>query len=404
MRSLWGLVGFEYIKVLKRNGVIFTLLLLLILTVISPAMTLVGMTYANGEPWESRYDAMVKDRAHARSLAGRELDTELLVEMKDAYSRLPMDAGPYTLTPEYEAYARRYSEVFGILRGIYQGADTQTIFLLTDEDLAGIYDYRNAVLAKRVSKMNISENAKAWILEQDAKVTTPWVFDYTDGQYRFLVLAISTGLFTTLALAVCLAPLFAGEYAAGVNALILSSKYGKTKVITAKLLTAVTFSAAVAALMVAITWIVSMLLFGFDGANAWVQMAYSPYVTFPITMAKMSALMAVCIILASILVAAITALLSSKFPTPFGVIVIVGVLLIYPMFTNAPENNMVLLGLYRLLPTQMMNLATHLYYYIPYEFFGVCIPPYVIPLLFAMVASAVMLPLAGRWFGRHQVG
>jgi hypothetical protein len=74
------------------------------------------------------------------------------------------------------------------------------------------------------------------------------------------------------------------------------------------------------------------------------------------------------------------------------------------MFINAPENNTVLLGLYRLLPTIMMIMSTQLFYYIPYEFFGVCIPPYVIPLLFAIVASAVMLPLAGRWFGRHQVG
>jgi ABC-type transport system involved in multi-copper enzyme maturation permease subunit len=367
-------------------------------------MTLVGMTYANGEPWESRYDAMVKDRAHARSLAGRELDAELLLEMKDVYSRLPMDKGPYTLTPEYEQYARRYSDVFGILRSIYSDLDLQGIFLLTDEDLAGIYDYRREEFAKRIRQLNISENAKAWILAEDAKVATPWVFDYTDGYRRYLVLAISTGLFTALALAICLAPLFAGEYAAGVSPLILSSKYGKSKVAAAKLLTAVTFSAAVAALMVAVTWIVSMLLYGFDGANAWVQMDSSPYVAYPFTMARLSALMAGCIVLASVFVAAITALLSSKLPTPFGVIVLVGALLIFPMFTNAPENSMILLGLYRLLPTEMMNMSTHLFYYIPYEIFGVCIPPYVIPLLFAMAASAVMLPLAGRWFRRHQVG
>jgi hypothetical protein len=404
MNSFWDIVWFEYKKILMRRGVVVTLLLLTVFTVISPAMTLTGYVYVEGEPVETHYEAMIKDRAYERALAGRVVDETLFREMLDSYAKIsPEEQDTAVAYQEREQYARPYSAVRRILNAVYRDQAWESLLALTDGELAGFYEHRREELEERVGRLAVSDGARAWLLEQDEELETPWVFEYLDGYHRFIVLSITTGVFIALALAICLAPLFAGEYASGASALLLSSKLGKNRLISAKLFTAVSFSAGLCILMMGASFLLSGAIFGLDGANAWIQADSSPYVPYPLQMWQVACLVMVCVLLACIFSSSITLLLSSRSKTPFGVIIIMTLLLVIPLLFGVSDTSVLAYDLYRLLPTQIMSIDA-LLSYVPYEFFGVYIPPYVFLPVFAAVVSAILLPLAWRRFRGHQVG
>ncbi len=107
MSSFWNLVGYEYKKILHKKSVQIVLLLAVIVTIICVWGTLFGNSYVDGQVFESNYDAMVKDRAYSRSLAGREIDSKLIMEAVRSYARIPQNDRYYD-TPEYQAFARKY--------------------------------------------------------------------------------------------------------------------------------------------------------------------------------------------------------------------------------------------------------------------------------------------------------
>jgi ABC-type transport system involved in multi-copper enzyme maturation permease subunit len=196
--------------------------------------------------------------------------------------------------------------------------------------------------------------------------------------------------------------MFAGEYGTRTDQLILTSKYGKSKIITAKLFTGITLPAAVCLFMTVISYLISSIIFGFDGANAPLQL-WDPLGIYPFTLWQGAIVYLICVFFAVILFSAVTLLLSSLFKSPFGVIIITSLLLFIPtMFNGMP--NIILMNIYKLLPTRMMAVWTILLDYTPYELFGLAIPPYVFLPLFAAVASAAMLPFAWCAFKNHQVG
>jgi hypothetical protein len=95
-------------------------------------------------------------------------------------------------------------------------------------------------------------------------------------------------------------------------------------------------------------------------------------------------------------------LLSAKFKTAFGVISIIIILIMLPMFLNIPENYDVLIKLINLLPTNMMAIwnITSLNLY---EIFGLSIEPYIFIPIFVLLVSTLFLFFAFRSFRNHQV-
>ena len=177
MRSFWDLVGFEYKKILQRKGALFTLIAITILTLSSPAFVLIGRVYVDGEPGESYYDAMKKDRAHTRALAGRVVDAVLLKEAQDSYANIPM-VERYTLTPEYEQYGRPYHYIYHLMRRTLGVSNLQTLQNVSLEQMQNFYLLRHEQIVKNINQLHIREQSKETLREFSAKVQTPFVFSH----------------------------------------------------------------------------------------------------------------------------------------------------------------------------------------------------------------------------------
>lgn len=390
MRNFLDLVSFEYKKIFIRKGAVTALIIVTLMAIAMPMLVLAV---------EGVYENLKKDREYERAMAGMSINEGLISEMKEAYSKIPA-TDQYTLTSEYEQYARPYSKIYRLLANVF--GDVQAVQNLTAEDIQNFYRIRHDVMVGEINALNISDKSKEKLIELDSSIETPFTFDYTEGYEGFISLIYTISIFATFALAICIAPMFSGEYGTRTDQLILTSKLGKNKLISAKLYTAVSLCILFCLLLMVIVFTLCGVIMGFDGADAPFQLHwfYNPY---PLTMQQAAIIFSVCIIFSTILTSAITLLLSSVFKSPFGVIIINTVLLFIPMFASIPERYTLFYNLFRLLPVNMLHIGSVLSY-VPYEIFGQTILPYIFLPAFAIVASGIMLPFAWRAFKNHQIG
>jgi ABC-type transport system involved in multi-copper enzyme maturation permease subunit len=404
MNSFWNLVGFEYKKILKKKSIILLLFLSLVVTVFCIVGTLIGKHYIDEKTYETGWESMVKERNYARALSGRAVNTDLILKTVDAYSKLPK-TDIYYFTKEYEMYVRPYSAIYAVVHSIYNGPsgkfNIEDFQKLTKEQADNFYKIREQNQVSSIEKSQISEPAKKKLLALDAQIQTPFIFEYANGYLRFDDVMYAIGILICFVLAVCIAPIFSGEYISGTDQLILSSKYGKNQLIKAKLFTGMTLSALICLTLMAVVYVLSMLIFGADGRNAPLQL-FIPMCPYPLTMGQVALLYAVCILSACLLTAAITMLLSAKLKSPFGVIVIITVFIIAPLFVNIHESNILSYNILNLLPAKMLNFLS-LISQIQYELLGMVFQPYVFKPIFTLIAILPFIPFAYRGFKNHQI-
>lgn len=404
MNCFLQLVGFEYKKIAKRRGALLALALALITTILLPLGTLIGSVYEDGAPVETQYAAMQTDRAYARALSGRPIDAALLMEAAAAYAQVP-DSTRYTQTPEYKTHARPYSEIYGIARAVYNTAsqrfNMEDFQSLSAEQAASFYALRQDQQANLLAQYPMSERAKSELTALDAQVETPFRYSYYGGYQRFLGILYTVGLLLAFSVSVCIAPLFAGEYTSGADQLLLSARHGKGKLIGAKLFTGFSLTAAASLVLTGLTYLTCMLAFGPDGVHAPIQLML-PLCAYPLTFGQAALIFSLCVLLAALMTSALTMLLSARMKSPFGVIILISVLLVAPMYIRVPVTMPGLYNLVQLLPSNMME-RPNVFDTMQFELFGLVLHPWQAMLLAAGAVTVLLTPFAIRAFKRHQI-
>lgn len=405
MKEFWTLVSFEYRKILGKRSVKIALLLTLFLSVFSIWGTLMGSYYIEGELFESNAEAMKKDRAYARELSGRILDDKLLMEAADAYQTIPDSAAVYQSTEEYQKNARKYSSIYSLARQVYDTPNVRfgapEMGTLDPARAEQFYEIRELCMTKQIENAPISENAKEVMMQYSAEVKEPWIFSYSDGYTRFMTIMATSGVMAAFVMAICLAPLFAGEYSNHTDQLLLSARYGKGKLIKAKFFTGFSMTGIVTLLITLQSYVQSMLTFGFDGGNANVQI-YDALFPYPLTLKQAALLQSICVFFACMCMSALTMFFSSRMKSAFGVIILSVLLLCVPMFVKVSAYPLLGHLLFHLMPANMMQYD-YIFSMIPYEIAGVVIPPYVMMPVAALCLCIILIPFAYRGFKHHQV-
>ncbi len=152
------------------------------------------------------------------------------METVNAYAQIP-EADFYQSTQEYQTIARPYSPIYGTIRSVFNTAskrfNMEDFQMLTEAQADGYYSTRHEKLAQHILQTHMSDKAKERVLLMDEQIKTQLTFSYTDGYTRYFVMINTLGLFSAFVIAICVAPLFSGEYASGADQLILSAKHGK---------------------------------------------------------------------------------------------------------------------------------------------------------------------------------
>ena len=207
-------------------------------------------------------------------------------------------------------------------------------------------------------------------------------------------------VFAILAVCIALAPAFAGEYTAGTDAVILSSRYGKSKLAHAKIIAAYLFGLVAFTLIAAIALAIPLLSFGLDGWDKPVQISNTviPYnLTF--LQATLLNLGVIYLVLGGMI--ALTLLLSSKLKSPYLVLVVLVPLLFLPLFltpsgTAGVYNQTLFLLPYRATMPELSKFIT-------YQMGPLVMDAFTMRAVIYLAIIAICVPLSARFFKRHQV-
>ncbi len=255
---------------------------------------------------------------------------------------------------------------------------------------------REALLEDPARRMTAQQ--KAYWSSMAAKVSTPLKYGYYQG-WETLISSFELLMFAILSICIVIAPVFAGEYQAGTDALILPAKYGKTKLVTAKIRSAFLFGALAFTLHIIIAFGILLTTFGTDG---WELPLQAANMTIPYDFTFLQAALAGLGVLYLILFAAIslTLLLSSKMKTPYLVLPVLAAVLFVPMFLTPDGTTGIYNQLLFLLPYRaaMPELGK----YISYQFGSLVLDAFAARTFLYVILTVIMLPFARRSFKKHQ--
>lgn len=275
---------------------------------------------------------------------------------------------------------------------------------LADLDAAKYNNFYQAMETKMEALRNtpsrgLSDVQKTYWSNMAGKIKLPLQYGYFEG-WEIIMSSFELLVFAILSICIAVAPVFCGEYQAGTDAVILSGRFGKTKLITAKIAASFLFGFLAFTLHVIVACGLPLLAFGADGWNLPVQIANTtiPY-PFSFLQAALVSIGVIYLILFAMI--SLTLLLSSKMKTPYLVMIVLVPVLFFPMFltpngTTGTYNLTLFLLPYR---AAMSDIGK----YISYQFGSVVFDVFSMRAILYAMLTVIMLPFARKGFQKHQV-
>ena len=245
----------------------------------------------------------------------------------------------------------------------------------------------------------LSNEQKEYWGSMAKKVDTPLQYGYYEG-WEVIISSFELLMFALLAICIVVAPVFSGEYQEGTDAVILSAKYGKTKLTTAKIAASLLFGTAAFILHVVVACGLPLAAFGADGWNLPLQIANTA-IPYPLTFLQAVLINIGIIYLVLLAMVGLTLLLSAQMKSPYLVLIILVPILFIPMFltpngTTGAYNLTLFLLPYRVAMPEFSK-------YISYQFGSLVLDTLTIRAILYVFLTVIMLPLARLGFKKHQV-
>ena len=235
---------------------------------------------------------------------------------------------------------------------------------------ASFYEHRiqkvSDYLNRDFSYGNYSKAEKEYWMEKIENVTVPFVW----GDKAVMDMAwdiIALGTYMIVVVIICISSVFSSEYETGAAPLLLTTKYGKSRLIWAKIITAFLFSILYVGIAVIGSLGIIAILLGFPGADLPIQL-WNSVIPYDLTA------MQVCLLnfgIVLLLTAAFTSILlscSANIHSSFIVLVIGFLLFIVPTYFHMSKSSGLWNHIYCLFPVWVMNLKRMLGSFISYDF------------------------------------
>ncbi|GIP34962.1 ABC transporter permease subunit [Paenibacillus sp. J2TS4] len=408
------LTRFELRKIMRRKSFYAGIAILVLAAIFLTSVMVTDASITGGDGKDlSGIAAIQLRKEYNRQLAGP-LTVEKVADAVERYNKTWHDPKNLNKKGEitneaYAKYAVKDEQIDTLIRFAFSPVreyDHYIIDKLSPNDAKDFYRKRmekvNGYLNFDYSYGNYSMEDKSFFIKMNESIPVPFQMDYVTGWEKVFQNLRSIFLISAFVIAICLAPVFAGEYQSGADSIILSSRYGRNKVIAAKL--KASFIVSLGLLVLALTTYTLLLLgiYGFDGGSASVQMidllAPVPYTVFQ------TYLWVVLIgSLACLLVGAVTLWLSSRMSSSFPVIVTIGIFLIGPMFIPASKSSRLFNHMMHLLPSNMIDSFKRVTGYEVFHILGQLIPEYKVMVGVAVIVIVMLLPFAYQGFKKRQV-
>ncbi|MGL4736020.1 MAG: ABC transporter permease [Cellulosilyticaceae bacterium] len=203
------------------------------------------------------------------------------------------------------------------------------------------------------------------------------------GVSYFFELTDTTILMIFLITSICIGPLFAEEYTTRVDQLILSAKYGKNRLIWAKISVGISVAVGLVCIFFLASYISTLVVKGFETTTSeeW----------------RLLGIYCMCALVGNIFSSVICMYFSARLKSSYSTLVVCFLLIILSRMLQFPESFYWGRALAQLLPLQMASIATICSSFM-YHIGGMQLAPYQLIPIVAICGSLIIVPMVYRTF------
>ena len=230
--------------------------------------------------------------------------------------------------------------------------------------LSAIYVYQNAMQSAAFSRFSDEEGKWNGLSVSDVFGNEEIKIGYVDGWLSTSKNMVRVFIVLALAVIIMLAPIFSGEYE-GVDNIILTSKYGKTKCATAKVVAGIITAILTTTLIAAFSLLLAFVFYGTEGLDSSILFAPSDYVEafipFNITCWTLLKYQILLAFTCTLSVTGITLFLSAISKNQIVALVAAMAIFLFPVLLPIPETNPLfrlvgLLPIYHVLAISLLSV------------------------------------------------
>lgn len=406
------LVKYEFLKILRKKSTIIVMAISLLLTAFLFGLPILQFQTYNQDGVIKGFDGIAYEKEQYKDLSVPITD-EYVAKTITEYQKLfenPDNVGydgneKFLIGDAYWDYVAPRENLLNMIASVYDApGENSGLNKLPELDLtdgAKFYQSRNEKIESLLNtpSRDMSTEQKEYWSNMSSKVEAPLQYGYHEG-WKIIMSSFELLMFALLAVCIVIAPVFSGEYQAGTDAVILSGKYGKTKLVTAKIISSMLFGVLAFTLHIIVAFGLPLAAFGIDGWNLPLQIAGTT-IPYPYTFLQANLINLGVIYLVLIAMIGLTLLLSAKMKSPYLVLIVLVPVLFIPLFLSPNGTT----GAYNLTLFLLPYRSTmpEIDKYISYQIGGMVFDVLSIRAILYAVLTAVMLPLARLGFKKHQV-
>lgn len=407
-----SLVKFEFLKILRKKSTLLVMAVSLLITAVFFVLPILQFQIYNQNGVLRGLEGIAYEKEQYAEISvplTNEYITDTIKEVQELFSdpdNIGYDGNEQFLIDDayWNGIAPR-EDLLGLIAKNYAAPNVSVSYnALTDLDISNGTDFYQARQEKIETILNdsskgLSDEEKEYWQNMNSKVEEPFQYGYFGG-WEVIISAFELLMFAVLAICIVVAPVFSGEYQAGTDAVILSGKYGKTKLTTAKIGAALLFGVLAFTLHILVAFAIPLTAFGIDGWNLPLQINGTT-VPYSLTFLEGTLLNLGVIYLVLIAMIALTLFLSARMRSPYHVLIVVMPILFIPMFLSPNGTS----GLYNLLVflTPYQSLKPNFGSYLSYQFGPVVLDAFTTRAVLYVILALILLPLARIGFKKHQV-
>lgn len=243
----------------------------------------------------------------------------------------------------------------------------------------------------------LSEKQKELWIKKAAKIQIPFEYSWFKGWSSFSS-SMELTIITIILICLIIIPVFSQEYSSGMDNLLLGARYGKTRLVWAKIGAAYITGTGLLLINALVMLAINLFCYGTEGRNLPVQLA-NPFIPYPISFLQADLIslgLSMCVLWGMI---GFTLFLSAALRGSYQSSLIVVLIGLIPIFLMPSSTAGVLNKILYLLPYQA--LIPDFARYLTFQFGEIVLDGITAKLLFYLILAGAFIPAAASRFRSH---
>ncbi|PXV91557.1 ABC-2 family transporter [Lachnotalea glycerini] len=406
------ILKYEIKKILSKKGTLIALLVLLIITVCSILYTIHYPSWDIDDNTTIHGIKAIKMAKQEKSKNNAIITEDVVSSIINEYKVISNNSIDGTLSAEGWLKIQYIDDLVVLVDNSYGSFHDFNYYLcgqLSTSQSNQFYQNRIKQIKEWANSdendaLRYTEKEREYFIHSAETLETPFAYSYMDGWKEIFNGGALVLFCVMLVLCIIIAPVFCNEYQSGMDNILMSSQYGRSKVAYAKVFSSYIITTVVYWSSVLLYNLSVLLVYGTDGANCIIQTNRGFWKSFyHLTNIQALGVSLGLAYLGSLLMVSLTMFISSKAKTTFEAIIIPFVVLLIPPMINTRYMPKIVIDILNLLPNNTADSTSIFQEYNVYQIGEKVFSQCQMILIVYLICIIILLPIMLHSYRKHKI-